>query len=216
MRVMKKVAMFSLFVGTALFVRSAAATFSSVEYLPESSHYQGRVSYSTNADDGRLLRGRVDFAVYDTQGGNEFAAAGFTAPGSGRYVYAYQVFGQPNASDPLDYFAVKDIGVNAIAGKTDIGTADDGHSGIDASNAFFNPYPTTTTTDAVWEFTSTNVTQGTHSYFLVFSSDHNWKVGTYEVTPSSGELPIPGPEPATMALLSFGGVMLWAKRKKSV
>ncbi len=84
----KRVLVLSSLLGAILFAQDASATLARM--LPESSHYQGFVFYDEEWPDGfgdtTLLRGRIDFAVYDTQGenGNEFTAAGYDAPGDGQ------------------------------------------------------------------------------------------------------------------------------------
>ena len=92
----KRVLFLSSLLGAILFAQDARATL--VRMLPESSHYQGFVWYNEEWERGlgdtTLLRGRIDFAVYDTLGenGNEFAAAGYDAPGDGQYIYASQIY----------------------------------------------------------------------------------------------------------------------------
>ena len=80
-----------LFIVPVLLVQSVWA---GLDFLPESSHYQGRAYKGVSGD-----RVRVDFAVYDTLGGNEFANAGFAAPGDGQFTYVYQVFNEVEDED---------------------------------------------------------------------------------------------------------------------
>jgi len=39
---------------------------------------------------------------------------GFTAPGTGRYIYAYQIFTDDTSSFPAEYFAIGGIGEGAL------------------------------------------------------------------------------------------------------
>jgi len=60
------------------------------------------------------LRGRIDFAVYDTEHaeyGDEYLDAGITPPGEGQqYIYAYQIFNDYlNSEESVAYFAVLGI-----------------------------------------------------------------------------------------------------------
>lgn len=104
--------------------------------LPESSHYSGISYYASSPASGKIQTGRVEFAVYDTQTSpDEFD---FTAPGQGRYVYAYQIFnystndyGMSNAAVP--YFVIQSLGVNAVTSNSNIGTFDDASGGVNAS-----------------------------------------------------------------------------------
>lgn len=211
MRVIKKISFLVVLFVVTLFVHSAVA--GPVELLPESSHYHGRAYYTTYTTGG-VLRGRIDFAVYDTTAGNEYVNAGFTAPGAGRYIYAYQIFCDTSSTDALEYLAILEIGDNAIDDTDGIGTQDDGFGGTDANNAFFNPYPGPK--QAVWEFDNGVLIAGEHSFFLVFTSEHDWKEGSFDVIPSGGDLPQPAPEPGTLALLGLGSLLTFMRRRKSV
>ena len=213
MRVIRKFELLRLLLVVTLLVQNASA--GPVELLPESSHYQGRAYYSTFTEEGRL-HGRIDFAVYDTETyENEFIGTdGFTAPGDGRYIYAYQIFCDTLSTTGLEYFAVLEIGENAIDDDDGIDTRDDGHGGLDAYDAFFNPYPQPQ--QAVWEFDEGVLIVGEHSYFLVFTSDHDWIVGDYELIPTGGTLPAPAPEPGMLTLLGIGGTLAFIRRRKSV
>lgn len=218
-KVMRKIRFFSLLVTATLFVQTAIAT--TLTILPESSHYQGRRHYRTYTQDG-LLSGHIDFAVYDTDDkadGDEFAKAGFTAPGSGQYTYAYQIFndeGDINAA--LEYFAILGIGEGAIDDiAADIGSVDDEDDGIDSTTYYFGPHDADTGPDeAVWEFEGGILEGGEHSFFLVLSSDHDYTTGSYTVTKSSvSDAPVPNPEPGTLALLGVGGAMMLLRRRRS-
>ena len=215
MRGIRKIGWLSLLVAAALFVQNAAA--GPVEFLPESSHYHGRAYYNTFTDEG-FLSGRIDFAVYDTLGENEFVNAGYTAPGTGQFIYAYQIFSDTASTTALEYFCIKEIGDNSIDDDDGIGSQNDSQGGLEPFNAFFNPYPETER--AVWEFDEGVLVASEHSYFLVFTSDYDWTVGSYDVIPTGGVLPPTTgsgvPEPSTMLLLGLGGTLMFMRRRKSV
>ena len=93
----KRVLFLSSLLVATLLSQNAGATL--MPMLPESSHYQGFVWYNEEVEPGPetgpgyTVRGRIDFAVYDTQENpNEFIGAdGYARPGDGRYIYAYQI-----------------------------------------------------------------------------------------------------------------------------
>jgi hypothetical protein len=207
-----KISLLITFVAAILFVQTARAA--TLTLLPESSHYQGRSYFRTLTEDG-ILSGRVEYAVYDSLGGNEFALTG----GSGRYTYAYQIFNDgDDTASPLEYFSILGIGEGAIFDQvTDIGTVNDDSGGIDATAMYFSVHDVDTGADkAIWEFEDGVLAIDEHSFFLVISSNYNYSAGTYTVIKStSPQTPIPNPEPGTLALLGVGGMLTLLRRRRS-
>ncbi len=189
-----------------LFVQSVWA---GLDFLPESSHYQGRTYKGMSGD-----RVRVDFAVYDTLGGNEFADAGFAAPGDGQFTYVYQVFNEVQDEDfSIDLFRVFEIDPAAIAGADKISSQDDQKGGKATDLEYFNP----SFTNGIWEFEQGALIKGKHSWFLTISSDYDYIPGDWSIlSDPDDEVPIPVPGPATMILLGVGSVIVMARRKDSV
>ncbi len=208
----KRVFFLSCLLGAILFAQDAGATL--LRMLPESSHYQGFTFYDEEWESGfdsiTLLRGRIDFAVYDTLGenGNEFTAAGYEAPGDGQYIYAYQIFNDYTgfSEEAVTYFAV--LGIN-MASVYDIDSQNDLAEGIEPVDQYFSD------TDAVWEFGEIDqdwIIPEEHSWFLAFSSDMDWSRGEYEIRGTqTSDFPVP--EPAMLALLSIGGAILFRRRR---
>ena len=215
---MKNFCFFCLFIAATIFIQSASAATMTI--LPESSHYQGRSYFRTLTSDG-ILSGRVEYAVYDSQGGNEFALTG----GSGRYTYAYQIFNDGDDTvSALEYFSILGIGEGAIYDLvTDISSVDDGSGGIDCTAMYFGAHDAATGPEnAIWEFEAdNNLVIDAHSFFLVISSNYDYTTGTYSVLKStSPDVPLPdevhAPEPSTIALLGIGGMMTLLRRRKRV
>lgn len=183
-------------------------------HLPGSDHYQG-TAYRTMETGWGEVDTRVDFAVYDTLGGNEFINAGYDAPGAGRYIYAYQVFNSNFSESSLAEFAIQSpdsMGVDVDS----ISAQDGGTGGIEPTDAYFNPE----LTEGVWKFeddvSGGIIMAGDHSWILVLSSDMDWVKGDYQVkvAPSNDDVPVPEiPEPATIALLGIGSAVLLKNRK---
>lgn len=186
-------------------------------YLPESSTWQGGRNYET--DD---VKAYVEYAVYNAAKG---LPTGITNPGTGRYVYAYQIFNYGADFDPIKTFKL--IGGNPIEA-TGIGYQNDGKSGLIPDNdddAF------------VWRFTNGTFIADQHSAFLVFSSESGPVAGNFSILTTldnyGDELPTnlsegvdgPGPgataeyssapEPTTITLLSMGVLGLLKRRKNS-
>lgn len=205
MRVIRKICFLGLLVvAILLFVQNASATHT--EMLPESSHYEGRTHYSTVIEDG-ILSGRIDFAVYDTENGNEFVNAGFQVPGLGRYIYAYQIFNDAGINPAVAYFAILGIEGAPVDG---IGSQNDPGNGVEPTDEYF----TVTVSEGVWEFWEPDrgiLFAGDHSYFLVLTSETDWVAGEYDiktnVPPDVFPRP-PIPEPGTLTLLGVGGLIL--------
>jgi hypothetical protein len=210
----KRIKLLSLLLVAVLFVQNADAVLT---YLPYSSHYQG-TSYFNYSDTG--VKGRVEFAVYDTLGpyGNEWTGAtGFDAPGDGRYIYAYQIFNDDDSA-LIEGFTMwaNDYHVLDIIG---MGAQDPQEGDYIFGLDFVEPTDMGTNNGGVqawWEFGNGLFIAGEDSWFLIFSSNNNWTAGSYWIGPISNVLPVPNPEPCTLALLSLGSAILFAKRKNSV
>lgn len=210
---MKKIRLLSLLFLAVLFVQSADAVLT---YLPYSSHYQG-TSYFDYTDTG--VRGRVEFAVYDTLGpyGNEWAdPTGFATPGDGRYVYAYQIFNDDDSADIIEGFTMwaNDYHVLDISG---MGAQDPQEADYIFDLDFVEPTDSGTSNggqQAWWAFDGGFFVAGEDSWFLIFSSNNDWTAGSYWIGPISDVPPVPNPEPCTLALLGLGSAVLFTKRKK--
>jgi len=204
----KKFRLFSILVAATLFAQNASATLAP---LLESSYHDGFVFYYEGS-----LFGRIDFAVYDTQDteyGDEYLDVGITKPGDGRYIYAYQIFNDYYSSlESVAYFALLDINGNSISIDS-ITSQEDPEKGIEPGSMYFNgdEYK------VAWEFDggAGYVIAGEHSWFLIFSSDKDWEAGSYEIK-GPDDIPIPIPEPATLALLGISGMLTILRRRKLV
>ena len=209
----RKILVFTLLVLAALLIQNSAAAYANA-ILPDSSHYQGTVHYNR-------IGGRIDFAVYDTDtsNGQAFEADFGTAPGTGQFIYAYQIF-TDDTSQALEYFAIMGIGENAFVSPvndnisslddlTGEGVAPDEYPYIGSSSMYG--------TMGIWEFTDHLLEGGEHSWFLVLRSPHDWTAGSFTFNKSlANQTPIPNPEPCTLALLGLGCVVLFSRRRKSV
>ena len=205
MHCLKRIMLAGLFIVPVLLVQSAWAGL----ILPESSHYQGQAYKGVSGD-----RVRVDFTVYDTLGGNEFADAGFAAPGDGQFTYVYHVFNEVDDDTfSIDFFRIFEIEPAAIAGPDEISSEDDQAGGIATDSQYFNP----SFTNGIWQFEQGALIQGEHSWFLTISSDYDYIAGDFAINSPDDEVPVPEiPEPATMILLGLGCVILVAGRRDSI
>ena len=156
--------------------------------LPKSSHYEGFVYYDKKiqADDGSYsyMRGRIDFDVYDTAVGNEWADAGFVNPGTGRYVYAYQIFNDYESSQvAIEAFTILGLNGETLSiNSGSMGSIEDPLGGQDAGCTMIDSTSTT------WYFPYYDernyiIKSGDHSVYLLFSSDYDWRIGTCQIYP---------------------------------
>ena len=219
----KKVGLLSLLFFVTLFVQNASATLEPM--LPESSHYDGSTYYNIPTDKGNM-RGRIDFAVYNTAdlqlSGETDLTTALDLPG--QFVYAYQIFNdyEDFSEREISYFAI--FGIDGLALDVDdysIDAANDSPTdpaleGVEPSAWYFED----SNTRGVWEFEGGSLIVGEHSWFLVFSSSQDWTRGRYEL--KTAQIIVPGgesggeassPEPCTIALLGIGTVLLTRLRK---
>ena len=194
-------------------------------YLPDSSHYSGK-QYLGVPDDWVM----IEFAVYDNYGA-ELINADYELPWEeedmGEFVYAYQVIND-RADFIVDFFSIYGIGENAIASFDDIGSvgADPGQMSLPdrGQEAVFEQFVLNDEEEdddgqyfssAHWEFNTSALSNGEHSYFLFITSDHDYKAGTYNFQPpQGGSVIIPNPEPCTLALLGLGSAFLLKRQRK--
>lgn len=188
-----------------LFLLVAATSWAGMpgQYLPESTHYQGRNSFAVNEGDGKYLVGHVEFAVYDTQ---EQTLAGYE--GDGRYVYAYQVFSYSSSTAPLSYFSLLGANFSGIVQKYDDVLDGAASGGVTASGTRLADQGA----KAIWDFTEGTLVESERSWFLFFSSDADWTKGDFEVKATFDD-DIPIPEPITLGLLG-GGILLMRRKRK--
>jgi len=194
--------------------------------LTSSSHYQGFVYFNETVDHplgGTVdLKGRIDFAVYDRDnlaGGEETAFVDdfvslMEVADEDRFIYAYQII------NDYEFASNGDIGYFEVLGLMPDGEAtfsinpslmnnttgvDDGFSGV-------APDPVESLEDGIWKWLADLVEFGTHSQFLLYSSVNDWAKGTYRIDIAQ-ESDFPVPEPATLAMLGIGALILRRRRK---
>jgi len=212
MNVISKTKFLGVFFVAMLFVHSASATLAP---MLTSSYHDGFVFYGFEVGYEGYLKGRIDFAVYDTEHpeyGDEYLDAGLTVPGEGRYIYAYQIFNDYAfySEEAVAYFAVLGIDETTING---LGSQEDPEAGIEPGEQYVDGAESR----AVWEFNGDDgyIIAGEHSWFLVFSSDQDWVKGDYEIR-GPDQVPVPVPEPAVIVLLGLGSVSIFRRRRRSI
>jgi hypothetical protein len=179
--------------------------------LPQSTFWQGKYIYNQSGVDAR-----VEYAVYDTSLG---LVSGITNPGSGRFIYAYQVFNVDPTStlDPITAFQL--VGGGNPAQASGISSQS---SGAGSSPIAPTVIPTTSDPAFVWQFADSVFVATKYSAFLVISTDKSPIAGSFTIstaTDNGNPPPVPGgddgktPEPATLAILVAGAVGLMRKRK---
>jgi hypothetical protein len=179
-------------------------------FLPKSSLWEGSRKYTENG-----VNAVVEYAVYDTQADGyhnvlDGIINGFLNPGSGRFIYAYQIQNQNDdaQADPITSFEL--LGCNpALA--SGIGWQDDQHDGLTPINDHAS---------FVWKWEGGVFIVDEHSAFLVFSSNNGPVEKSIKITTSADTGPgTPGPggnqapEPATLILLATGVMGILRKRK---
>ncbi len=208
-----KIRLLSLLVVATLLVQSASATLLPISSY-EDGYWQGSRYYDIAVDDS-YLRGRIDFAVYDTVAyAGEFISVEIENQFEGRYIYAYQILNDyPASEQAVEYFAVfnlEEVPMDVYEDSID-SVEDTPDSGVAATWKHFAE----SNVKAVWEFGAEILAASEHSWFLVFSSDRSPVPGDYEISTERGEFPAV-PEPSVIALLGIGGAMLFAGRRRSV
>ena len=227
MKAIKKIKLLSVLVSAVFLVQNASAAIP--EFLPHSSHYQGRSYFDSGG-----YNGRIDFAVYDTHtypdelvgaDGRDEDISWWDAGNADRfhYIYAYQVFVDDTSINIIDYFALLGLGEGSVVKDphTDewpIGSMDD----LVTPDAVApdDPYFASSSEYgkmAVWEFSGGFLAAGDHSYFLVLGSDHDWTAGQYTFNKTlADETPLPNPEPGSITLFGIMGALTFIRtRKKS-
>lgn len=206
---MKKRFILIVFLAAALtYCQSAQALL----YLPDSDYgttygWQGSETYTENG-----YEVYVEFNVYDTETFNdEFtwtAGEGLYNEEDYQYIYAYQLF-IGDGKDILSFGLIDLLGDPVDPSLMDYTTGqDDEHGGV-------APSPPVSTVQGVWQFeagTLIEVEGEKRSWFLIFRTDHAPVVGYFELT--SPQFPVV-PEPATVALLGIGIVVLLRRRKSA-
>lgn len=166
-------------------------------------------------DNGRVLAGEVEFAVYDAYPG--------TAPSGGTYVYAYQISNAELSTVSIDSFSAG-IYEGAVLG----GIGTDNYEvvdGVEPSFAYFSP-DAQNAQSAIFLFLpqlDALLASGQNSTTLLFSSEGPPTTGFGIVEGGSLAQPIEGlptpaptPEPATILLLGAGGALISLTRKRTL
>jgi hypothetical protein len=227
MRIVRYIVLFVLLIALGGFVQTASATLDPM--MPTSSygdgHWQGSELYDIELDDGSFLRGRLDFAVYDTFNLNTEESEwidGLDLSGEGQYLYSYQVFNDydPGSGEEVAYFAVfPEAGGSFGLDETSIGASLDPENGVEPTSGYLDD---SSDMQVVWTWEpepggTGYINAGQHSWYLLYLSDYEPVTGAYDITQQQGELPAPGqvPEPSTVALLGFGALLAVFKRTKA-
>ena len=188
----------------ALFVSSTSAQAGVLDgFSPVVDGWTGSVPF----DNGAGLSGFIDYAVMTEAVFNaNFAGLGYV-PTLGQLVYTYQL-----TSTGADTISVEVVGIANPANT--IGSFDIGD--VAPSVEVLNP------TDATWAFTMPGIQTGETSWGLAFSSPKVPVAGSSLTINGGGSalvggVPTPGPvdfpEPASMAMIAVGGLLIAGRRR---
>lgn len=180
-----------------------ATTFAGLATLPESAAGYSGTSWYQGV--------KLEYRVYDTQ--LQADALKIDAPGTGRYVYAYQAFNLNGAA--IAFLSLQGISEEAIKSTLDVGSVES-DGGVAPTARSLNSEKTIVT----YEFGNGSLTLGKNSWFLTIRSDGKPKAGTFTFTPPiDNDIVLPGavdtvPEPMTLSMLLLGAAGAMVKRSK--
>lgn len=188
----------------AVIAAVSCANATTLTYLPESNYgsdgWQGSRTYSQDN-----ISAKIEYAVYDT------LADGFDfiTVGTGRYIYAYQIFTSGTGYTSIASFDIPGVNTANLSG---IGQEEDS-----TGEAILADNDGAT---LLWSFEEDTLVDGTHSFALVFSSNSGPVAGTYVIAPhETDDFPTPDetpvPEPMTIMFVALGAVGLVRKFKRS-
>ena len=226
MRVVRKLVLVYFLCNLTLFVQTASATLAPMR--PQSTYDEGAwygfEPYNIELEEGSFLRGRVDFAIYDTETyspAEQSWVEGLGLSGQGRFLYAYQIFNDyPESDEEVAYFSVFAESGNPLDVEEDsIDSSQDPENGVELAEG----YLADSDLEVVWTWEPEPDGHGfifktEHSWFLLFFSNSGPVPGDFEVRASegAGELPTPVPEPTTIALLGLGSALALISRRRSL
>lgn len=195
-----------LFVLLAAIAAVSCANATILTNLPESNYgtdgWQGYKIYSQDN-----VSARVEYAVYDKQAAN----FDFFNIGTGRYIYAYQIF----TNDDAGYASIASFNIPGV------NTANLSGIGVETDTTDDDIFADNDGATLLWSFEEDTLVGGTHSFYLVLSSNSGPVAGTYVITPHAiDELPTPDdenpvPEPTTILFVALGATGLLRKFKRS-
>jgi len=211
MRVMKTIVLLAIVLFATASAYKAYALPSST--YGEDNGWQGFTSYTENGLD--LL---IQFTVYDTwTNPGEFTWAGAVEmPDTDQYIYAYQIFSNPQTSTKdVNYFSVLDIDGGAIAQSVIHSTT----TQPDETGLGISPDPNVSVVQGSWQWSQQQLlVAGKYSSWLIFSSANAPVKGTFEVKPveqQENPFPVPNvPEPSMIALFGLGVALLFNKQSR--
>ncbi len=189
-------------------------------YAQNEHNWWGSKDYTGPATTGTgTLSAHIDYAVYDSEGldsQNAFVnSVKSVMPNMAKYLYAYQIFNQSEDNVSILSFAIFNLG------QTTMNLSSQDISAMEADTASVGPDLDTSGlkengTRVVWNFEGHLILKNEHSWFLLLSSDAAPVKGNYEIKSTAGsDFPSPSiPEPATIALLFSGAMMIAGRRKR--
>lgn len=177
------------------------------ESLPDSSYFSGSHSESFDLGSEGILDLRLEYEIYkDNEGQIIQGWTGYN--GVADYVYGFQVFSEPSSTASLTYFVITGVNPSVITDvQNDIDASESLNSGIIQSGGIepISSYFNASVTEAIWQFDEETLVPGEQSSYLFLYSD-------YDMIGMTGFSVTPIPEPTTLSLLAFGGLLLH-KRK---
>jgi len=205
---MKRYCIFGVLIVAAMMVQDAMALPSGAYVDDNDKTWRGYKSYTSDGFDVVL-----DWAVYEMSSlPSVFQAVNF--PEGDNFIYAYQLFSDPDATKDVGSFKMLDIQGNPIAQTLMHAT----RSVADGAGIMTDPNPSDDDKQGEWSWTPGVgfVSAGAKSAFLIFSSVYGPTKGSFVIRgPDEEEPPGPeAPEPGTLALLGTAAGMFFAKRTK--
>jgi hypothetical protein len=203
MVMMKKFCIFGVLVLVAVLVRDAMALPSGAYVDDNNKTWRGFKSYTNDGFDVIL-----DWAVYKISS-TPAAFQGIDFPDGDNFIYAYQLFNDPDATKDVGFLSMLDITGKSIEQTVMHGT----QSVADGTGKMTDPNPSSSQGEWAWTAGVGFVSANTKSAFLIFSSVYGPTRGSF-VVKGPEEEPPPIPEPASIALFGTAAGLFLARRTR--